>query len=124
MKSEIFNSLYEILLEHKEIEVNVSQELEIWNDADTEIPEMAVNDFFSKFIHDYGIFHDLLEKSDALGDRHELKLSIVDGNMLMEGKTGNESDLYLDGDEEDLEELEEISFKWIFDKKGNVILIE
>ena len=124
MKSEIFNSLYEILLEHKEIEVNVSQELEIWNNADTGIPKMAVNDFFSKFIHDYGIFHDLLEKSDALGDRHELKLSIVDGNMLMAGKTENESGLYLDQDQEGLEELEEISFKWIFDKKGNVILIE
>ena len=124
MKSEIFNSLYEILLEHKEIEVSVSQELEIWNDADTKIPRMAVNDFFLKFIHTYGIFHDLLGKSDAHGDNHELKLSIFDGNMLMEGKTGNESDLYLDGDEEDLEELEKISFKWIFDKKGNVILIE
>ncbi len=85
---------------------------------------MAVNDFFSKFIHDYGIFHNLLKKSDALGDRHELKLSIVDGNIQMEGKTGNESGLYLGGDEEDHEELEEISFKWIFDKKGNVILIE
>lgn len=124
MTSEIFNFLYEILLEHKKIEVNVSQELEIWNDADNEIHEMTVNDFFSKFINDYGIFHDLLEKSDAIGDRHELKLSIVDGNILMEGKTGNESSLYLDGDKEDLEELEEISFKWIFNKNGNVILIK
>ena len=124
MKSEIFNSLYKILLEHKEIEVNLSQELEIWYDAATEIPEVAVNDFFSKFIHDCGMFHDLLAKSDALGDSHELKLSIVDGHVLMAGKTRNESDLYLDEDQEGVEELEEISFKWIFDKKGNVILIE
>jgi len=69
----------------------------------------------------YTLFHDLLGKSNAHGDNHELKLSIVDGNILMEGITGNESDLYLEGDEEDLEELEEISFKWIFDKKGNLL---
>jgi hypothetical protein len=33
MKSEIFNSLYVTLLEHKKIEVCASLELEIWNDA-------------------------------------------------------------------------------------------
>lgn len=120
-RSELFNSLHTLLLEQNKIEVSVSQELEIWNDADDVIHGMAVNDFFLKFIHVYGIFHDLLGESNAHGDNHELKLSIVDGNILMEGITGNESDLYLEGDEEDLEKLEEISFKWIFDKKGNLL---
>jgi hypothetical protein len=119
MKSEIFNSLYVTLLEHKKIEVCVSLELEIWNDACGKNEE-TVNYFFAEIIHNYGIFHDLLGKSDAHGDNYELTLSVFDGSILMEGKT------YITGEweEEDRAEPEEKCFKWIFDKRGNVILIE
>ena len=105
MMSEIFNSLYIKLLEHKNIIVDVSQELDIWNDADDK-NQKTVTEFFDEFIFSYGIFHQLLEKSDALGDYHKLKLSLIDGNILMEGKT------HITGEceEEDLEEPEEKSF--------------
>ena len=126
MKSEIFNSLYVTLLEHKKIEVCVSLELEIWNDACGKNEE-TVNYFFAEIIHNYGIFHDLLDKSGAHGNNHELKLSVIDGNILMEGKTYIrewEEEVEDEVDVEDDEETEEKCFKWIFDKSGNVILIE
>lgn len=112
---EAFSSLYKELIEQDPIEVSVSQELEIWNDADGEL-ENVVNDFFSEFIHAYGLFHELLEKSDAIGDNHELRLSIVDGDILMEGVT------HISGQWEETDENEpkEKHFKWIFDHKGNV----
>ena len=120
MKSE-FSLLFEKLIEHKPINVSISQELDIWNDADDK-QNKAINDFFSEFIFGYGIFHELLDKSDAIGNYHELKLSITDRNILMEGKT------YIIGEweEEEEEEVEpeEKCFKWIFDKKGNIMLIE
>ena len=119
MESEIFNSLYLILLEHKTIEVCVSQELEVWNDADKK-----VNDFFLEFIFGYGTFHELLEKSDAVGDRHILNLSLINGNILMKGVTCSESSLYY-SDEEDEEDEEESTyeqkFRWLFDKQGNLL---
>jgi len=119
MKSEIFSLLYEKIIEHKSIEVSISQELDIWNDVDDK-QQKTIHDFFGEFIFNYGIFDDLLGKSNAHGDNHELKLSVIDGNILMEGKT------YITGEweEEDQEAPEEKCFKWIFDKEGNVILIE
>ena len=119
MTSELFNSLYLILFEHKKIEVGVSKELEIWNDAGDKIGN-TINDIFAELIYSYDIFHDLLGKSDAHGDNHELILSVFDGNILMEGKTHTTREW----EEEDQEETEEKCFKWIFDKKGNVLLIE
>ena len=121
MRNKIFNSVHEILLENNKIEVSISQELQVWNDAGDKTHETKVNDFFAEFIHGYGIFHDLLGKSDAHGDNHELKITLINGNIQMEGKT------YTTGEwDEDNEEFqtEETCFIWIFDKNGNVTSID
>jgi hypothetical protein len=115
MDYQIFKSLFSALKEETSINVNISEELEIWNDA-TEKSQSIVNFFFEEFIFTYGLFHDLIEKSDAIGDYHELKLHLVNGNIFMEGKT------YITGDwlEEDIDETQEKTFCWIFDKNGNI----
>ena len=119
MDSKIFNSLFKILLEEKDIEVSISQELEVWNDA-ADSNQKNINKFFKEFIFDYDIFFELLEKSDALGDNHELKLFLIDEKIIMNGKT------FITGtwEDEEHEEPKEKSFKWIFDKEGNILKIE
>ena len=52
MDSKIFNSLFKILLEEKDIEVSISQELEVWNDA-ADSNQKNINKFFKEFIFDY-----------------------------------------------------------------------
>ena len=101
MISEIFDSLHKELLKHKNIEVDISLELAIWNSL-THKDSQTIDDFFGEFIFSYGMFHELLEKSNALGDKHEIILSLINENILMEGITYPK----------------EKSFRWIFDKKG------
>jgi hypothetical protein len=117
-----FSLLYKKLIERKTIEVSISDELEIWNDADDNQQE-TVKNFFAEFIFIYGSFHELLGKSKAHGVSHDLKISIIDGNILMKGKTYLKEQ-WMEDDQEDDEEDNCICFKWIFDKKGNLILIE
>lgn len=117
--SKLFNSLYLAILEHKIINVGVSQELEIWNNLVGKNND-TVNNFFSEFIFSYGIFHDLLEKSDAIGDNHDLKLSLIDGNILIEGESTSQKII----NEKNPVEYEEVIFKWVFDKNGNLLLAE
>lgn len=114
--------LYKKLLERKTINVGISHELDIWNDADDN-QQKTIENFFSEFIFTYGTFHELLGKSNAHGDNHELEISIIDENILMEGKTYLEAE-WMENDQDEDDEDNFISFKWIFDKKGKLILIE
>ena len=114
--TELFNLLYLKLLDQNKIEVSISSELEVWNDALDENQD-TVKEFFDEFIFGHGIFHDLIEKSEAMGDDHSLILSVVDGNILMDGKT-----YITDWEGEEPEVTEEKSFKWFFDKNGNILL--
>lgn len=113
---EIFNRLFTLLLEVRTIEVCISEELAIWSDIAGE-NQVFVEDFFSGFIFESGEFHRLLEQSDAIGDCHDLKLSLRDENILMEGKTMITGQL--EGKLKD--SSSEKYFMWMFDRNGNLL---
>ena len=116
MKSELFESLYQILLKNNNIEVVITQELVNSNNIGGNDGQI-ISDFFDEFIFSFGIFHELLDKSNAIGDYNKLIISLIDGSILMVGTT------FITGEWEEsvFEEPEQISFKWKFDRKGNLI---
>ncbi len=127
MKSTLFESLYQKLLECPKIEVNISAELEIWTNGDSADDE-RVRAFFGAFIFEYGTFHKLIESSGAQGDSHSLQLFLEEGKIVMQGTTSSFSGYGEDSYEEVAEEVAEdeeeddsISFEWIFDRAGNVL---
>jgi hypothetical protein len=117
MKSELFESLYQVLLKNNnDIEVCITTEGENSNNISGNDGQ-TICYFFDEFIFSYGLFHELLEESKAIGDYHKLIISLIDSRILMVGttfKTGEWGDGVF-------EEPNQISFKWTFDRVGNVI---